>query len=131
MVELKRTLGFLGVFGLTLSAALGTGAFFGAHIGAAAAGQAALVSWILVFILSLSIAAIFAELSGMFSGGGGIYEYAKKTYGRGISFVIGWSAWLVGNITIVLLIVAGIIYVLPAGTPQWGLVLAASFVIIL
>jgi basic amino acid/polyamine antiporter, APA family len=130
MAELKRTLGFLGVFGLTLSAALGTGSFFGAHIGAAAAGQAALVSWILVFIISMSIAGIFAELSGMFSSGGGIYEYAKKTYGRGISFLIGWSAWLVGNITIVLLIVAGIIYIMPQGTPHWGLMLTASVVII-
>ncbi|MFT4309731.1 MAG: amino acid permease [Candidatus Woesearchaeota archaeon] len=130
MAQLKRTLGFLGVFGLAMSAVLGTGSFFGAHIGAVAAGQAALVSWILVFIISMSIAGIFAELSGMFSDGGGIYEYAKKTYGRSISFIVGWSAWLMGNISIVLLIIAGIMYLMPQETPQWTMILIASIVVL-
>ena len=131
MAQLKRTLGFWGVLAIVLPAVLGTGVFFGAHIGAEVAGNASLVSWLIVFAFSLSVAFAFAELAGMYPRAGGVYEFAKQTYGRTLSFIIGWLAWLMGNVMLVLLIVGGLIYLLPEGMNHVVVLLIASTVIII
>jgi len=50
----------------------------------------------------------------LFPNARGVYEFAKRTYGRFLSFMIGWITWLVGNLTTCVLIVTALEYIIPA-----------------
>lgn len=116
MVELKRTLGYPAIIALSLTAMMGTGMFFGTTIAANTGnlGNASLLAWIGLAIIAYYVSLCFAELSSMYPNAGGVYEFAKQAYGRFPSFMIGWTTWLVGNITATVMIVAGMSYVFPA-----------------
>jgi len=91
--------------------------FFLPAIGAAVAGPASIISWIILSLASIYTAAVFGELVGMYPKSGGIYEYSKQAYGTFSSFLIGWTSWLVGNVTTAMLIVGAITYLLPHNSP--------------
>ena len=114
MPGLKRGAGFWTVLALAFSSILVTGLFFGAAVGSKYAGNLVIVSWAVLSVAALYIAACFGELAALFPKSGGVYEYGKQAYGRFFSFIIGWVAWLVGSLTAVLLIVAAINYLIPA-----------------
>ena len=113
MAELVKGLGFLAILCLAIGSIMGTGMFFGTAIGAIYSGNMVLLAWVVLSAIALYIAACFGELSAMFPKSGGVYEFTKQAYGRFISFMVAWIAWLVGNITSVVLIVAAIEYLLP------------------
>ena len=93
---MKRILG-LG-FGLALA--------FGGTVGvgilrlpatlAAALGDSRLIVlfWILGGLYSLLGAVAVAELVAMLPEAGGFYVYARRAFGHGPGFVVGWSDWL-------------------------------------
>ncbi len=113
MAELERKAGYGLVIALSITSMVGTGMFFGPAIAAQYAGNASLLTWLLLSLITVYVGACFAELSSMFSNVGGVYEFAKKAYGRFPSFMVGWITWLVGSITPAVLIIAGLDYVLP------------------
>ena len=92
---------------------MGTGIFFLPAVGAAIAGPASLISWVLLAIISVYIAMCFGELTSMFPTEGGVYEFCKKAFGPFWSFLIGWMTLIAGNITIAMLIVGAIQYLIP------------------
>ncbi|MDP9064879.1 MAG: APC family permease [Pseudomonadota bacterium] len=56
------------------------------------------VRWILIFwvvggLYALLGAAAVAELAAMMPQAGGFYVYARRAFGNGIGFVMGWSDW--------------------------------------
>lgn len=114
MPELKRVLGFKQLVLLTLNAMMGTGIYFLPGVGARIAGPASLISWVILSIIALYVAMCFAELTSMFPKSGGVYEYTKQSYGRFFSFLIGWTTWLIANITTAMLIVGAIQYLFPS-----------------
>ena len=113
MAELKRVLGFGTILSLAIASIMGTGMFFGAGIGASYSGNASILSWVIISLVAIYISTFFGELVAMFPKAGGVYEFSKQTYNRFTSFMIGWLAWLVGNLTTALLIVAAIDYIIP------------------
>lgn len=113
MTELKRALGFGTILALAIASIMGTGMFFGAAIGATYSGNASILSWVILTLVAVYISTFFGELVAMFPKAGGVYEFSKHTYNRFTSFMIGWLAWLVGNLTTALLIVAAIDYLIP------------------
>ncbi|MBI2208066.1 amino acid permease [Candidatus Woesearchaeota archaeon] len=113
MAELKRVLGFGTILSLAIASIMGTGMFFGAAIGSSYSGNASILSWIIISLVAIYISTFFGELVALFPKAGGIYEFSKHAYGRFMSFVMGWLAWLVGNLTTALLIVAAIDYLIP------------------
>ena len=117
MAELKRSLGFGALLALSITSIIGTGLFLGPSIAAGYSGTASVISWLILAAISLYIAACFGELVAMFPKAGGLYEYAKQTYGRFWSFVVGWLSWVTENIFTTLMIVAAIGYILPAQFP--------------
>jgi amino acid efflux transporter len=132
MAELSRRLGFFGVLALSFTALLGTGTFLGVAVGAGIAGAASLTSWLIIIVISILMSFVFAELAGMFPGAGGIYEFAKQTYGRTFSFLTGWTTWLMSMIGAVALIVAGLFYTLGnTYGPYVSLAFAALTIIVL
>jgi basic amino acid/polyamine antiporter, APA family len=113
VAELKKTLGYGTIIALSITSVLGTGIYIGPAIAARYAGPASILSWILLCIIAVYVAACFGELAGMFPNAGGVYEYSKQTYGRFTSFMIGWTTWLVANIGTCLVIVAAMNYLNP------------------
>src|SRR3989338_5869355 len=113
MAELKRVLGFWSILSLAIASILGTGLFFGAAIGSSHSGNASILAWAILSILAVYISMHFAELASMYPKAGGIYEFSKHTYSRFFSFLMGWTAWIVGNLSTALLVVAAIDYLIP------------------
>lgn len=131
MAELKRVAGYGTIIALTIGSVMGTGLFMGPAIGAGLAGNAQLISWGVLSIISIYIASCFGELVAMFPRAGGVYEFGKQTYGRFFSFLLGWLAWLVGNIGIVVMIVTGVEYLLPGQGLLWTKIFISIIFLIL
>ena len=117
MAELKKNIGFWTVFSITITAMIGTGMFFGTAYAAKFAGNASILVWVLLGIITVYVGACFGELTSMYPSAGGIYEFAKQAYGKGLaSFLIGWTSWVVINMMNSLLIVAALDYIMPPDT---------------
>lgn len=106
MAELKKNIGFLAICSLLITSLLGTGIFLLPAVGIV--GNTAIISLIIMFLISIYIAFCFAELVSLYPTAGGVYEFSKKAYGRFPSFIIGWTTWLVNTINTPLLIVAAL-----------------------
>jgi len=120
MAELKKSLGFWTIIALSMTAMMGTGMFLGTSLGAGYAGNAVLLAWILLIILGVYVASCFGELIALFPKAGGVYEFAKQSYGRFMSFMIGWVTWVMSNIAITVLIIASLEYLLPPTFSTFG-----------
>ena len=132
MAELKRSLGFGVLLALSVTSILGTGLFFGPAIAAGISGNSSIFAWIILSLVSLYIAACFGELVSMFPKAGGIYEFAKQTYGRFISFLVGWTGFLIGTLATTLAIVGAVAYLLPEQVPgNIKIILTLGFIIFL
>jgi basic amino acid/polyamine antiporter, APA family len=114
MAELKRTLGYGTIIALSLTSMIGTGIFMGPALAAQISHSMSLIAWIILSLITIYVAFCFAELSSMFPDIGGVYEFAKRTYGRFPSFMIGWITWLVGNLATSVIIVTALEYLVPA-----------------
>lgn len=130
MTTLKREIGFKTLVLLSINAILGTGIFFLPAIGAMYAGPASLISWMIMAIVAVFISFYFAELVSMFPKAGGVYEFVKRSFGEFPSFIVGWTAWIIANITIAMLIVGSLIYLL-GNAPFYLHILLSLFLIIL
>ena len=132
MAELKRVLGFGTILSLAIASIMGTGMFFGGAIGSSYSGNASVLSWAIISLVAVYISAFFGELVALFPRAGGIYEFSKHAYGRFMSFLMGWLAWLVGNLTTALLIVAAIDYLIPDPSRAFlKIAIAISLIILL
>ncbi|RME51960.1 amino acid permease [Candidatus Woesearchaeota archaeon] len=118
MQELRRSAGFWTIVALTLTSLIGSGTFFGISLAANQAGIFSLVSWLILGLISIYVAACFGELIAMFPKAGGVYEFSKEAYGITTSYIMGWVAWMVSNVTAAILIVSSIDYILPAQLKQ-------------
>lgn len=122
MGELKRVLGFPSVVFITINSIIGSGIFFLPALGAYYSGPSSILAWIILSIITIYSAYCFGELVSMFPKAGGIYEFSKQAYGRFPSFLIGWGAWIIGNVTTAMLIVGAIQYLLPVSGFQANMI---------
>jgi amino acid transporter len=132
MEELKRSLGFGTILFLTIASIMGSGIFFGAGIGASYSGNASILAWVILTLVAIYISTFFAELVALFPTAGGVYEFSKQAYGRFASFLMGWSVWIVGNLSTAVLIVAAIDYLIPdPSKATLKLIISISIIIVL
>ncbi|MCA8975678.1 MAG: amino acid permease, partial [Planctomycetes bacterium] len=54
-----------------------------------------LLAWGLGGLLAVLGAIVFAELSQLVPGHGGMFRYLERAFGRRLAFLYGWSNWLV------------------------------------
>jgi len=113
MAELKKSLGYGTIIAISITSMIGTGMFVGTAKAADYSGNMSLIGWALLSLMTIYIAYCFGELVSMFPSAGGVYEFAKQTYGRFLSFMIGWITWLVGNITTSVVIVTALSFLIP------------------
>lgn len=132
MVELKRVLGFWTILSLSVASIMGTGLFFGVAIGSKISGNASILAWSIISLIAVYISLYFAELVSMYPKAGGVYEFSKHAYNRFLSFLMGWLAWVVGNLTTALLVVAAIDYLIPDASKLWlKVIISIAFILIL
>lgn len=106
----KKGFGYFGIMALIINAMTGTGWFFGAALGAHYSGNASLIAWAILGVVTIYITLCFGELVSLFPNAGGVYEFGKRSYGHFMSFVVGWITWLDGTLTASLIIVAAVEY---------------------
>ncbi|MFC1768707.1 amino acid permease [Nanoarchaeota archaeon] len=132
MAQLKRHLGFWALLAISISSIIGTGMFIGPAIAANYSGTTSLIAWVVLLAIAIYVSACFGELVAMFPKAGGVYEYTKQTYGKFVSFCIGWLAWIGENITTPLLILAALNYLTPAEFPLiYKIIITLIFVLLL
>ena len=106
--ELQRGFGYWTILALAIGSVMGTTIFLGVPIAAKHSGNLLIVTWIILSVIALYIAACFGELTAMFPKAGGAYEFSKQAYGKFKSFNIAWIAWLFGSLSTALVIIAAV-----------------------
>jgi amino acid efflux transporter len=75
---------------LYLGAVLGPGVLALPGLAAAAAGPAAIVAWVALLLLSIPVAATFAELGARRPDAGGVATFTRAAFGDRAAAVCGW-----------------------------------------
>jgi amino acid transporter len=57
-------------------------------------GNYSLPAFVVCAVIIGLIALCFAEVGSRFSGTGGPYLYARKTFGPTLAFLVGWLMWM-------------------------------------
>jgi len=128
--KMKGVLSFKVILLVTINSIMGTGIWFLTAAGAKYAGPASLISWIILSVIAVYIAMCFSELTSMFPKAGGVYEFAKQTYGRFWSFVIGWTTSIAGSVTISMLLLGALQYMIPIEYSKFYIPIAIGLVLL-
>jgi APA family basic amino acid/polyamine antiporter len=123
---LSRILGLGFGLAIVFGGTVGTGILVLPGTLAAALGDSRLIVlfWILGGVWALLGAVSVAELAAMLPEAGGFYVYAKRAFGGGLGFIVGWIDWLnqVCALSYAALTVAlffGQLLPAVAGAPKW------------
>ena len=87
----KRSISALGLTALGIGAIIGTGIFVVIGEGAAEAGPAVVLSFVLAAVTCLFSALSYAELASSVPVSGSAYTYAYATLGELVACIIGWD----------------------------------------
>jgi APA family basic amino acid/polyamine antiporter len=95
--ELPRVLGVWDVISIIVGGVIGSGIFIVPATVAANVGSPLLIMsvWIFGGLLCFFGALAFGELAAMFPQAGGMYIYLREAYGSLLSFLFGWTLFLV------------------------------------
>jgi len=91
--ELKKELGFLGVFCVASGAMISSGLFILPGLAFAKAGPAVILSYILAGVLCIPTVLSKAELTSAMPKAGGDYFYIMRGFGPLFGTIAGLSAW--------------------------------------
>jgi basic amino acid/polyamine antiporter, APA family len=95
--RLSRVRRVLGSFDLTcigVNAIVGSGIYLFPGNLSATLGSGSIGAWALTGLLCLPLALTFAVLGAKEERTGGPVRYAELAFGRSVSFLVGWSAWV-------------------------------------
>jgi len=79
---------------LTIGGVLGTGVITLPSLAARAAGPASLISWLVLVVLSVPLAATFGALGARFPDAGGVATYVRRAFGAKVGGMVGWCFYL-------------------------------------
>src|SRR5262249_13821941 len=89
----RRRLGLFDVLCIGVNATVGSGVFALPGLMLLAMGGFSPLAYVLCAALLLPVALSFAELAGRFDESGSAYVYARRAFGDGAGFIIGWYCW--------------------------------------
>lgn len=92
--KLRRELGFWSLTGIAFGGIIGSGWLFGAFYGAAAAGPAAVISWVIAGAALTLIALVLVELGAGTPESGGMVRWPLLANGPLAGTLIGWAVLL-------------------------------------
>jgi len=93
MTTLRRALGRWDLTALGVNQVIGGAIFLWPAQVAAQIGAWSPIGFVLIGILSLSVALCFAELSSRFDATGGPYLFTREAFGEFVGFEVGWMQW--------------------------------------
>ena len=97
--ELSRDLKLHHVIMMGLGMMIGAGVFVGIGFATRGAGPGGLImAFALNGLIALFTAMSFAELSSAIPRAGGAYNFARIGFGRGASFIAGWTEWFASSL---------------------------------
>jgi amino acid efflux transporter len=88
--KLKKAITLRHAVALYVSSVLGSGVLVLPGLAAQLAGPASLVAWVILSLASYPFAYTFATLSSRNPQSGGIYGFAKESFGLPVAVVTGW-----------------------------------------
>jgi amino acid transporter len=91
---LRREIGFIGLLWASTGSIIGSGWLFGAQGALAAAGPAAIISWVIGAVAIMLLALVHAELGGMYPVAGGTARFPHYAFGGAVGASFGWFSWL-------------------------------------
>ncbi len=130
--SLRKTIKLRHAIALYVSSVLGSGVLVLPGLAAQIAGPASLIAWVFLAFASYPFAYTFASLSARNPESGGIYSFAKESFGLPVAVVSGWlfAFWYVTGAPAATLIAASYLdYAFPMS--RWGIFLVAEGVILL
>lgn len=89
--RLKPTLSWPHLIALGVGAIVGTGIYTLIGVGAAKAGPAVMLSFLIAGAVCVFAALAYAELATMMPASGSAYTYSYAALGEAIAWIIGWS----------------------------------------
>jgi amino acid transporter len=90
---LRRALGRWDLTAIGINQVIGGAIFLWPAQVAAQVGAWSPIGFVLIGLLSLSVALCFAELSSRFDSTGGPYVFTRAAFGDFVGFEIGWMQW--------------------------------------
>jgi APA family basic amino acid/polyamine antiporter len=90
----RRALTGFDITCIGVNAIVGSGIYLFPGKLSATLGAGSIAAWLVTGALCLPLALTFAALGAMEERTGGPVRYAELAFGRGVSFVVGWSAWV-------------------------------------
>src|SRR3954463_4453303 len=93
MTTLNRALGRWDLTAIGVNQVIGGAIFLWPAQVAAQIGAWSPIGFVLIGLLSLSVALCFAELSSRFEATGGPYVFTRAAFGDFVGFEIGWMQW--------------------------------------
>lgn len=96
---MRRALTGFDITCIGVNAIVGSGIYLFPGKLSAALGAGSIAAWLVTGALCLPLALTFAALGAMEERTGGPVRYAELAFGRGVSFVVGWSAWVTSVIS--------------------------------
>lgn len=97
--QLIRGLGLIAAISVNVGNIIGTGVFLKARVMTCNVGTPgkALIVWVLAGFLALAGALTYAELLAMMPRAAGEYGIIRDAYGRPLSFIYGWTQFLIAR----------------------------------
>ncbi|MGE1108513.1 APC family permease [Bacillus wiedmannii] len=111
---------------LYVGAVLGSGILILPGMTASVAEGNAIVSWLIMILLSIPLAFTFAFLSIEYPSAGGIATFAEKAFGKNIGAIIGWCFFIAGSVGQIVVSMTGGMYIVKvfALSPYFSYVIA-------
>src|SRR5690242_4598719 len=120
---LRRALGRWDLTAIGVNQVIGGAIFVWPAQVAAQIGAWSPIGFVLIGVLSLSIALCIAEVSSRFDGTGGPYLHARTAFGDFIGFEVGWMQWFsrsTSQASIMAATVLALGYFWPVATTGWA-----------
>jgi len=114
---LLREIGLVGLLWASMGSIIGSGWLFGAQEALAAAGPAAIISWVIGGVAILILALVHAELGGMYPVSGGSARFPHYAFGGVAGASFGWFSYLQAATVAPIEVEAVILY---AGHYSWA-----------
>lgn len=130
--SLKKAIKLRHAVALYVSSVLGSGVLVLPGLAAQLAGPASLVAWLVLSLASYPFAYTFASLSSRNPESGGIYAFAKESFGLPLATVSGWmfAFWYItGAPAVTLIATSYLAYAFPLGRFE-VFAIASSIIII-
>ena len=93
MTEPRREIGFWTATSLVIGSMIGSGVF-GLPAALAAFGGISMLAWVITAFGSVMLALVFAHLSRRNPASGGVYAYARDSFGDFGGFLVAWGYWI-------------------------------------